>query len=217
MFSRKSSYIALRFVYCNTKSFNDGHIVPLRKASFLQIACCYLCCRDVANDADLIEQAVEHFSRMLFLERLRTPQDRQHLLGLYQGCWGHPLPLPSTPELSISPEDIQLGLAKLPRIRAQRHTHAGESVCACSNTPGFVCVSLHCKLVLYWLRLPERLCGLAVLPVCHLSIKLLHNLIPASALHSIHTLTREPPLHGASSKLNLSKFCWRVTLSIDCV
>ena len=74
---------------------------------------------------------MEHFSQMLFLERLRTPQDRQHLLGLYQSCWGHPLPLLSTPELSISPEGVELGLAKLPCIQAQTDTHAGESVCAC--------------------------------------------------------------------------------------
>ena len=74
---------------------------------------------------------------MLFLERLRAPQDRQHLLGLYQSCWGHPLPLLSIPELSISPEGVELGLAKLPRIQAQTDTHAGESVYACINTPGF--------------------------------------------------------------------------------
>lgn len=115
---------------------------------FLWIESRYVCCRDAADDADLIEQAVEHFSQMLFLERLRTLQDRQHLLGLYQRCWGHPLPLPSTPELSISPEVVQLGLAKLPRTQAQADSHAGESVCACTRT-AFACGSLHCELLLF--------------------------------------------------------------------
>lgn len=63
-----------------------------------------------------IEAAVEHFSQMLFFERLRTPQDRQHLLQLYQECWGHPLPLTPTPELTICPASVKLGWATLPRI-----------------------------------------------------------------------------------------------------
>ena len=64
---------------------------------------------------------------MLFLERLRTAQDRQHLLGLYEQCWGHPLPLLSTPELSISPETVKLGWAKLPRTQALTELSAGTS------------------------------------------------------------------------------------------
>ena len=87
-----------------------------------------MCCRSAAGDGALIEQAVEHFSRMLFLERLRTPQDRQHLLDLYQGCWGHPLPLLPTPELCITPERVKLGLATLPRTQAQTESSAGKPI-----------------------------------------------------------------------------------------
>lgn len=87
-----------------------------------------VCCRTAGDDAVLIEQAVEHFSRMLFLERLRTPQDRQHLLDVYQGCWGHPLPLLSIPELCITPECVKLGLATLPRTQAETDTSAGKQV-----------------------------------------------------------------------------------------
>lgn len=90
-----------------------------------------MCCRNGVSDAALIAQAVEHFSRMLFLERLRTPQDRQRLLDLYQGCWGHPLPLLPTPELCISPEYVKLGLAKLPRTLAQTDTPAGKPLLPC--------------------------------------------------------------------------------------
>lgn len=76
-----------------------------------------------AGEEALMERAVEHFSQMLFLERLRTMQDRQHLMELYQHCWGHPLPLTPTPELTISPTCLKLGWATLPRT----HSHAGSS------------------------------------------------------------------------------------------
>lgn len=58
---------------------------------------------------------MEHFSQMLFVERLRTPQDRQHLMELYCKCWGHPLPLTQHPELVITPDILRLGWAVLPR------------------------------------------------------------------------------------------------------
>ncbi|KAL0028971.1 hypothetical protein WJX77_009058 [Trebouxia sp. C0004] len=76
-----------------------------------------------------IQAAVEHFSQMLFFERLRTPQDRQHLLQLYQQCWGHPLPLTPTPELTICPAFVKLGWATLPRTysRADSIQHAAQS------------------------------------------------------------------------------------------
>ncbi|KAL0049173.1 hypothetical protein WJX82_008148 [Trebouxia sp. C0006] len=76
-----------------------------------------------------IEAAVEHFSQMLFFERLRTPQDRQHLLQLYQQCWGHPLPLTPTPELTICPAFVKLGWATLPRTlpHADSMQHAADS------------------------------------------------------------------------------------------
>lgn len=76
-----------------------------------------------------MERAVEHFSQMLFLERLRTPQDRQHLMKLYQECWGHPLPLTPTPELTITSAQLKLGWATLPRAlsHADSHQHATQS------------------------------------------------------------------------------------------
>lgn len=58
---------------------------------------------------------MEHFSQMLFLARLRTHGDRQNLLKLYDQCWGTPLPLTPTPELTITPTMLQLGWASLPR------------------------------------------------------------------------------------------------------
>ena len=81
-----------------------------------------------SNAAVAIEAAVEHFSQMLFFERLRTPQDRQHLLQLYQQCWGHPLPLTPTPELTICPVSVKLGWAMLPRTlsHADSMQHAAE-------------------------------------------------------------------------------------------
>ena len=68
-------------------------------------------------------RAVEHFSQMLFLERLRTPQDRQHLMKLYQECWGHPLPLTPTPELTITSARLKLGWATLPRALSHADSH----------------------------------------------------------------------------------------------
>ena len=84
------------------------------------------------HSAGLVEQAVEHFTRMLFLERLRTPQDRQHLFSLYVQCWGCPISPSSAPELSISPEYVKLGWAKLPRTQAQTNNSLGESTYAFS-------------------------------------------------------------------------------------
>ena len=62
-----------------------------------------------------MEAAVQHFSQMLFLARLRTHGDRQHLGKLYEQCWGTPLPLTPTPELSMTPTSLQLGWAHLAR------------------------------------------------------------------------------------------------------
>lgn len=62
-----------------------------------------------------METAVQHFSQMLFLERLRTCSDRQHLLELYEQCWGCHTPMNHAPELSITPSTLKLGWAAIPR------------------------------------------------------------------------------------------------------
>lgn len=72
-------------------------------------------CRSNQEADEHVEAAVQHFSQMLLLSRLRTYNDRQHLLKLYEQSWGTPLPCTPTPELCITPERVQLGWACLPR------------------------------------------------------------------------------------------------------
>ena len=86
---------------------------------------------------------------MLFLERLRTPKDRQHLVELFHRHWGHPLPLTPTPELIITPAVLKLGWASSPRTHIQTDaiqptTAPGERCTKVCTTLTFACaVSRH--------------------------------------------------------------------------
>ena len=104
--------------------------------------------RTGTSAANAIERAVEHFSQMLFLQRLRTPQDRQQLMDLYQQCWGRPLPLIPTPELTITPARLQLGWAALPRTHAQ----TGSDQPASPSGERSVVMSLMLQHLLFQLR-----------------------------------------------------------------
>ena len=112
-----------------------------------------------SNAALAMEAAVEHFSQMLFFERLRSPQDRQHLLQLYQQCWGHPLSLTPTPELTICPASLKLGWATLPRTlsHADASQHAaqnGKSGLSWATLPCSTCLQRHrgCFAYLLWYK-----------------------------------------------------------------
>lgn len=72
-------------------------------------------CRSAeASEAVCLEEA-PHFARMLFHQRLRTPTDRQQVAALFESVWGTSVEAQTTPELSISPQWVQVGRAGLAR------------------------------------------------------------------------------------------------------
>ena len=81
-------------------------------------------CSSSEEEGQHVEAAVQHFSQMLLLSRLRTHGDRQHLGKLFEQCWGTPLPLTPTPELCVTPTSLQLGCANLPRADLHPEQHA---------------------------------------------------------------------------------------------
>ncbi|KAI8323453.1 midasin [Martensiomyces pterosporus] len=57
---------------------------------------------------------IDEFIEMLYVHRMRTQQDRAHVLELYREVFGHGLVL-STPSLHITESTLQVGNAVLPR------------------------------------------------------------------------------------------------------
>ena len=96
-------------------------------------------CRSAeASDAVCLEEA-SHFARMLFYQRLRTPADRQQVAALFESVWGASIMAHTTPELSTSPQWVQVGRAGLARP-GSNYPKTGHSVAPIS-----------CKLGQQWL------------------------------------------------------------------
>ena len=84
-------------------------------------------CRSAeASEAVCLEDA-SHFARMLFYQRLRTPADRQQVAALFESVWDTSIEAQIHPELSISPQCVQIGKAGLARPGAN-HPNTGKPV-----------------------------------------------------------------------------------------
>lgn len=82
--------------------------------------------------AATLEAAVEHFVGMLFVQRLRTDADRQHVRALFARVWGRPLSESPRPALLLSPERLRIGWARL--ARADRST-SGSAASGGGSSP----------------------------------------------------------------------------------
>ena len=59
---------------------------------------------------------MEHFVGMMFVQRLRTPTDRQAVHGIFERVWGRPLRPEERPSLSVTPSTVRAGRAILLRV-----------------------------------------------------------------------------------------------------
>ncbi|KAG2499138.1 hypothetical protein HYH03_002721 [Edaphochlamys debaryana] len=84
-----------------------------------------------ADEAAALDAAAQHFARMLFAHRLRTPEDRAKLARLFEAVWGCP---PSgwadTPSVLLSPGAAVVGRAILPRAGDAAASVSGASAAA---------------------------------------------------------------------------------------
>lgn len=67
--------------------------------------------------AAALDAAVRHFVRMLFVERLRTAQDREHAAAVVAEFWPEPAGQQAAgrPDFHITPTALQIGWASLER------------------------------------------------------------------------------------------------------
>ena len=127
---------------------------------------------------------------MLFLERLRTPKDRQHLVELFHRHWGHPLPLTPTPELTITPAVLKLGWASLPRTHIL--TDAIQPATAPGERCSKVCTTLTLACVVSQHAISELNLSDPLLGSCSFSCML--SLLLPSFLH-VQAGMAGPPMH----------------------
>lgn len=62
--------------------------------------------------------SIAHFAQLLFVDRMRTPADRQHVIECFATAFGTSM-LSATPSrpchVALTPQGLQLGWAVLPR------------------------------------------------------------------------------------------------------
>ena len=71
-----------------------------------------MACRTVEGAA---AAAAARFGSMLFLQRMRTPADRAHVARAFEQAWGGPMPDLSRPTVLLTPDELSIGWARLPR------------------------------------------------------------------------------------------------------
>jgi midasin len=70
------------------------------------------------GEAAALDAAVRHYASLLFIQRLRTPEDRRHAAAAFADAWGEDAAAwqrQQRPELHISPAALRIGWARLPR------------------------------------------------------------------------------------------------------
>lgn len=73
---------------------------------------------DIPLGLQALEAAVEHFVGIMFVQRLRTPTDRQAVRDIFQKVWGRGLQPQERPSISVTPTTVRVGRAILPRADA---------------------------------------------------------------------------------------------------
>ncbi|CAM6097712.1 unnamed protein product [Calypogeia fissa] len=80
--------------------------------------------RDILRWCELIEGVGEYFSQkqslecfldVVYLQRMRTKQDRHHVLRLYEEVFGNSAEIETYPLVSVDPQNLKVGRATLPR------------------------------------------------------------------------------------------------------
>ena len=80
--------------------------------------------------ATALDESVEAMAHMLFSLRLRTHADRQQFNDMFHQAWGRPLRPPAHPSISLSPDVLLLGRARLPRAGALQPLQPGTAASA---------------------------------------------------------------------------------------
>lgn len=78
-------------------------------------SCNHALCRLGAQDAAQ-EPTITRAAAMLFVQRLRTPADRQHVQELFADVMGFPLAAHSSMHVAITPDALIMGQAVVSRL-----------------------------------------------------------------------------------------------------
>ena len=63
----------------------------------------------------MYDEAAGHFAAMLFLQRMRTPNDRAFISQTFTDLWGRPPPSLDEQAVTVTPECLSIGWASLMR------------------------------------------------------------------------------------------------------
>ena len=74
------------------------------------------------RDEQVYNEAAGHFAAMLFLQRMRTPEDRAFVIRNFADVWGIPLPDLNEQAVTITAEHFSMGRASLTRSSGGDHT-----------------------------------------------------------------------------------------------